>query len=113
MPIKDLNPAERFIWEWMNGRLSGFKMALLNVIRVADVQNLDKLSLGFPDEVEGFHSYRHQRGWWDAVQVKAGKGLCRSCAKANHDCIRVAEDSRDDPAFLEDCDYFESKEAAA
>ena len=71
MPVKDLNPAERFIWDWMNIRLGGFKMALLSAIREADIQNLENLRKGFPDEVEGWVSYKRIKDWWPGVQLKA------------------------------------------
>ncbi len=66
----ELTPAEKFIWEWMNVRLGGFKMALLGAIQEADIHNLEKLRLGFPDEVEGYVFYRLIPGWWDALEAK-------------------------------------------
>ena len=71
MPIENLNPAERFIWEWRRGRVSDFRRALIHTIQRADVQNLEKLRLGFPDEVEAWVSYKQVDGWWDEVQRKA------------------------------------------
>jgi len=70
MPIKDLSPAERFIWKWRKDRMSDFKQALIHIIQQADVHNLEKLRLGFPDEVEGYVSYRLIPGWWDALEAK-------------------------------------------
>ncbi len=113
MSIKDLTPPERFIWDWLNVKLGGFKMALLSAIREADIQNLEKLRLGFPVEVEGWVDYKQITGWWEVVQLKAGKSLCRFCVKANHDCIQLAEGLRDDPTYSEDCGHFEPTGATA
>ena len=68
MPNKDLNPAEKFVWTWRRGRMSDFRRALIHLIQRADVQNLEKLRLGFPDEVEGYVSYRLIPGWWDDIE---------------------------------------------
>ena len=90
MPIKNLNPAERFIWDWRNGRLGGFKTALLHAIEDADIHNLEKLRKGFPDEVEGCVSYRLIPGWWDDLEAKMGdESVCGSCALDKHSCIDV------------------------
>ncbi len=70
MPLKDLNPAERFIWRWRRGKMSGFRQALIDVIKKADIHNLEKLRKGFPDEVEGYVSYRWTKGWWDDLEAK-------------------------------------------
>ncbi|MEE9556205.1 MAG: hypothetical protein V3V76_03005 [Candidatus Adiutricales bacterium] len=68
MPNKDLNPAEKFVWTWRRGRMSDFRRALIHLIQRADVHNLEKLRLGFPDEVEGYVSYRLIPGWWDDIE---------------------------------------------
>ncbi len=68
MPVKDLNHAEKFVWAWRRGRMSDFRRALIHLIQRADVQNLEKLRLGFPDEVEGYVSYRLIPGWWDDIE---------------------------------------------
>ncbi len=70
MSMKDLTPAERFIWRWRRGKMSDFRRALIHVIQRADVQNLEKLRKGFPDEVEGYVSYRLIPGWWDDLEAK-------------------------------------------
>ncbi len=70
MDIKDLTPAERFIWKWRRGRMGDFNRALVLAIQRADVRNLENLRLGFPDEVEGYFSYRHIEGWWFNLKKK-------------------------------------------
>ncbi len=71
--MPDLTPAEQFIWDWEKEILGGFKKALLYTIQQADPHSLEKLRLGFPDEVEGYNSYRYIPGWWDAVKKKMEK----------------------------------------
>ncbi len=65
-----LTAAEKFIWNWRRDQFGGFKRSLLGLIIQADVQNLEKLRLGFPDEVKGYVSYRQTPGWWDNVVKK-------------------------------------------
>ncbi len=70
MDIKDLTPAERFIWKWRKGRMGDFNRALVELIQRADVANLERIRLGFPEEVEGYTSYRLIPGWWDDMERK-------------------------------------------
>lgn len=72
----ELTASEKFIWEWMNVRLGGFKVALLSAIQEADIHNLEKLRLGFPDEVEGWVSYKQIPSWWPDVQRKSKEESC-------------------------------------
>ena len=50
-----------------------FKKGLIEAICRADETNLYKLSLGFPDEIEGYKNYAQVSGWWEAVQEKIGE----------------------------------------
>ena len=68
--MPELTPAEEFIYKWQHGQLGGFKTALLHAIQEADIHNLDRLRLSFPDEVEGYVCYRHTSGWWDALEAR-------------------------------------------
>ena len=79
--MSDLTPAEEFIWKWRNEQLSGFRWSLLNTIQQADIHNLEKLRLGFPDEVEGWVSYKWITGWWDEVEQKGGRNADRISGK--------------------------------
>ena len=65
---EELTPEEDWIAKWQYGYLGHFHKALFEAICVADEENLDRLSLGFPDEVEGYRKYTQQAGWWKEVQ---------------------------------------------
>ena len=73
MFFKELTSEEDWIAKWQYGYLGHFHLALFKAICVADEGNLDKLSLGFPDEVSGYKKYIRQEGWWKEVQGKIGK----------------------------------------
>jgi hypothetical protein len=81
MPTQNLTPAEEFIWKWRRHRMSDFRQALINVIQRADVHNLERLRLGFPDEVEGYVSYRLIPGWWDDIERRMENGQNRAAAR--------------------------------
>ena len=71
--FKDLTPEEDWIAQWQYHFLGDFHTALFEVICLADEGNLHKLSLGFPDEVNGYKKYSRQEGWWQEVQKKIGR----------------------------------------
>lgn len=71
MSLADLTMSELFIVEWQYRVLGDFGKGLIEAICRADEINLHKLSLGFPDEVEGYKNYSRVDGWWKAVQEKA------------------------------------------
>jgi hypothetical protein len=71
MNLANLTASELFIVEWQYRMLGDFKKGLIEAICRADEINLHKLSLGFPDEVEGYENYSRVDGWWRAVQEKA------------------------------------------
>jgi len=73
MFFKELTPEENWIAMWQYGYLGDFHSALFKVICVADEGNLDRLSLGFSDEVSGYRKYTQQAGWWREIQKKIGK----------------------------------------
>ena len=62
------NKGEAFIIEWQYGYGGSFTKALAQAICAADVFNLIKLELGFPEEVKAFRYYQGIRGWWTKVQ---------------------------------------------
>ncbi len=73
MNLDKLNKSEKFIFDWQYRLLGHFKTALIEAICRADDDNLEKLSLGFPDEVKGYINYAQTPGWWKEVQLKAEK----------------------------------------
>ena len=72
MALDKLDKSEEFIFMWQHRLLGHFKTALIEAICQADDDNLDKLRLGFPDEVRGYLDYARTPGWWKKVQSKAG-----------------------------------------
>ena len=68
-----LTPEEDIIVQWQYRYLGDFRTALFEAICLADENNLYKLSLGFPIEVEGYKKYSMQEGWWQEVLIKIGK----------------------------------------
>jgi hypothetical protein len=69
MKEEALTPGERFIFNWQYGlETSSFKNTLILLMTASDDRNLEKLSLGWPDEVNALISYRKTPGWWDRVR---------------------------------------------
>lgn len=44
-------------WQYYKDSMGGFKRALWTAIEAADCSNLDRIALGFPDEVRGFKAW--------------------------------------------------------
>ena len=72
---EELTPEEDWIAKWQYGYLGHFHKALFEAICAADEGNLNRLSLGFPDEVEGYRKYTRQAGWWKEVQKKIDRSV--------------------------------------
>ena len=70
---KGLMVEEDWIAQWQYGYVGDFHKALFEAICRADETNLYKLSLGFPDEVNGYKKYTRQSGWWQEVKRKIAK----------------------------------------
>ena len=70
MNISKLNAEEMAVVEWQYRMCGGFKSALWDAIKRADIGNLERLREGFPVEVDGFMMFSQQPGWWDEVQRK-------------------------------------------
>ncbi len=73
MSIDNLTSGERFIFDWQYRMAGGFNTALVEAISRADEDNLDRLSLGFPEEVEAYKNFSRVSGWWDNLRKKAAK----------------------------------------
>ena len=73
MSLDKLDKSELFIFQWQYRQLGHFRITLIEAIMLADDRNLEKLCLGFPDEVRGYINYARTPGWWEAVQLKAEK----------------------------------------
>mgnify|MGYP001606128136 CR=1 FL=1 len=67
-----LDEIERALVHWQYRRCGYFKKALWEAIALADDDNLERLRLGFPIEVEGYIRVTRLPGYWVAVVKKAG-----------------------------------------
>ena len=81
---EELTPEEDWIAKWQYGYSGHFHKALFEAICVADEENLDRLSLGFPDEVSGYRKYTRQAGWWKEVQKKVGRSVAKMKKVSDH-----------------------------
>jgi hypothetical protein len=57
---------------FMRGTSGSFRANLFTTIFSADTENLKKLSLGFPNEVEVVRRYRNEEGYWQKLLEKLG-----------------------------------------
>ena len=55
---------------FMRGTSGSFRTNLFNTIFSSDIENLKKLSLGFPNEVEVVNRYRNEEGYWQKLSKK-------------------------------------------
>jgi len=55
----DWTDAEKWIIQWQFRILGDFHTGLFQAISRADEGNLDRLRLGFPDEVDGYKAWAH------------------------------------------------------
>ena len=55
---------------FMKGTSGSFMTNLFKTIMSADLDNMRKLSLGFPNEVEVVHRYQNEEGYWQKLQEK-------------------------------------------
>ena len=74
MTFDGLTKGERFIVEWQFNRLGGFYTRLAELMITADLDNLEKLGQGFPEEAAAMRLFKNDRNWWPAVCGKAGIG---------------------------------------
>jgi hypothetical protein len=55
---------------FMKGTSGSFMTNLFKTIMSADLENMRKLSLGFPNEVDVIHRYQNEEGYWQKLQEK-------------------------------------------
>jgi len=67
----ELTPGEKFIVKWQFRLLGDFGKALIEAIMRADDDNLERLVMGFPLEVEAYKHYAETLGWWADVKKRA------------------------------------------
>lgn len=66
-----MNAEEKAIFDWQYRQMGSFRKNLMEAICRADEDNLERLELGFPNEVRGYLKYGSVAGWWDEVKRKA------------------------------------------
>lgn len=67
-----LTKGEQFVYNWQY-RLedeNSFNGLLAKLIAKADLRNQEKISLGFPEEVEAIQSFQTDAGWWERLEDK-------------------------------------------
>ena len=57
---------------FMRGTSGSFMTNLFKTIMSADLENMRKLSLGFPNEVDVVHRYQNEDGYWQKLEKKLG-----------------------------------------
>lgn len=57
---------------FMRGASGSFKSNLYTTILCADIENLNRLSLGFPNEVEVVRKFKNEEGYWQKILEKLG-----------------------------------------
>ena len=55
---------------FMRGASGSFTTNLFTTIFSADMENMKKLSLGFPNEVEVVRRYQNEEGYWQKLLKK-------------------------------------------
>ena len=70
----EISRSEEIILRWQYLAFLGashFEQALIDVIKFADQDNLERIELAFPEEVAGFKSYWFDKSWWEKLQNRA------------------------------------------
>jgi hypothetical protein len=57
---------------FIRGTSGSFRANLFQTIFSADIENMKKLSLGFPNEVEVVFRYQNENGYWQELEKKLG-----------------------------------------
>jgi len=65
-----MEQAELEFMFFMKGTSGSFMTNLFKTIMSADLENMRKLSLGFPNEVEVVYRYQNEEGYWQKLQEK-------------------------------------------
>ena len=67
-----LDDIEKELIDWQYRLCGDFRQALWEAICRADDNNLARLRLGFPNQVDGYIRYTRESEYWARVQEKAG-----------------------------------------
>jgi len=63
-----MTEGERHLCEYEAEMSGSFFTCLFKAMFKADLNNLDRLAKGFPEEVDALHRYRNEDGYWDKLQ---------------------------------------------
>ena len=63
----NINHADIELYYWQYDKSGSFSSSLFNAIGCADLNNLSKLYLGFPEEVRAFYSYQNDLDYWTTL----------------------------------------------
>jgi len=64
-----LTEGEVELYRWQHNNIgSGFKTALWDAIHRADTYNQNALAKGFPEQIEAYRRFAHEREYWEDVQ---------------------------------------------
>lgn len=74
--LDELNDGERHLFDWQFQYSGDFFRLLFEAISKADEHNLNRLALGFPQEVEAFCKYARVPGWWKEFLEELGVVEC-------------------------------------
>lgn len=73
-----LNAGEIELIQWQyKGDMGHFRNAVWKAIQNADNGNLERLRLGFPDQVDAYLRYIGEDGYWQDVLLRSGLVVSR------------------------------------
>ena len=68
--MKNVTDAEYELYYWQYSDGDNFSSRLFKTIAKADTKNLNKLALGFPEEVDAYRRYANEDGYWDDLKKR-------------------------------------------
>jgi len=66
--IKDLTEGEKHFIYYLRGSSGSFYTKLFKLMESADPQNLFKLGVVYPEEVDAFKKYREVKGYYESIK---------------------------------------------
>ena len=68
-----LTTAEKELYRIVRYGGDSFKVKLFELICKADIDNQERLAMGFPEFVEIVRRYQNERGYWEALERDMSK----------------------------------------
>jgi len=72
-----LTVGERKFVEYQKHMTGGFFTGLFHLMEKADGDNLELLRKAYPEHVEAYHRYAHERGYWTELQERYKELVCK------------------------------------